>query len=165
VRTVLGDLAWTQGTAKLASVPIGYTLLRVHFNWGFNGYASALSEMGNSTNNVQVMGIVTTVGNGTEAVPNARTQSGNAAPPTQRWLYWEARAPRVLTYNADAELVTFGASDPGEPTQTKSMVSAKTVPAGSTLNVWASWAAAFPWDNSGDVHMWLYASLAYQPTA
>jgi hypothetical protein len=164
VRTVLGDLAWQSGHVQLAAVPRAYTLLRVHFQWGFEGYASALSEFGNSTMNVQVMGICTTVGTGTEAVPNARTQSGNQAPPTQRWIYWEARAPVVKTYSEAAELVTYSSSLAGEPTDTKAMVSAKTIPAGQTLNVWASWAAATAWDQTGSVHMWCYASLAYQPS-
>jgi hypothetical protein len=49
--------------------------------------------------------------------------------------------------------------------QTKAMVSAKTIPAGQTLNVWFSWAAARAWDATGNVNLWVWASLAYQPSA
>jgi hypothetical protein len=61
--------------------------------------------------------------------------------------------------------VNYNSSGPGEPVQTKAMVSAKTIPAGQTLNVWFSWAAARAWDATGNVNLWVWASLAYQPSA
>jgi hypothetical protein len=137
-------------------------LLRVHFGWGFYGDSSSTSNLQSLSQNLQVMGIVTTVGTGSETPPNARTQSGNVAPPLQRWIYWEARAPKVATYDATAQLVIWQDSGSQEPVQTKGMVSSKTVVAPNKLNVWASWAASGAWDASGTVNLWYYASLAYQ---
>jgi hypothetical protein len=114
--------------------------------------------------NIQIMGLCTTVGTGTETVPNARVNSQNQAPPTQRWLYWEGRAPVVSAAPDEADVVHWQATLPSEPTQTRAMVSAKTIPAGQTLNVWASWAAARAWEPSGTVQLWIWSAIAYQPS-
>lgn len=164
VRTVQAALSWQQGTSLIASVPRGDTLLRVHFGWGWYGDSTSTADLSAIAGNLQVMGLVTTVGTGSESVPNARTQAADQAPPTQRWVYWETRAPKIATYDATADLVTWQDSGAQEAVDTKGMVSAKTIPAGDTLNVWASWAAAAAWDSSGNVNLWYYASLLYQPS-
>lgn len=164
VRTVAADLDWTAGSGLIASIDQGYTLIRVHFGWGFYGDTSVTTDLQGVSQNLQVMGIVTTVGTGSETVPNARTESFDADPPTQRWIYWEARAPRLAALSGTTELAIWQDSGAQEPVDTKGMVSAKSVPSGETLNVWASWAAAAAWDSTGNVNLWYYASLMYQPS-
>lgn len=162
VRTVKSDLAWQIGFDLIASVPRGDTLVRVHFGWGFNGNTRSSAAVYDVERNLQVMGIVTTVGNGSETPPNARTQSGDQVPPTQRWIYWEGRAPRLVGWDSGGDVALWNDSGPQAIVDTKGMVSAKTIPAGDTLNVWASWAAATAWESNGRVNLWYWASLLYQ---
>ncbi len=164
-RTVQANLSYTSGTSLIASVPQGDTLLRVHFGWGFYGDTSTSADLAAVSQNLQVMGLVTTVGTGTESVPNARTAAGNASPPTERWIYWEGRAPRIAAYDATGMLALWQDSGSQEPVQSRGMVSAKSIPAGDTLNLWASWAAAGAWDASGSSNLWYYASVAWKPSA
>jgi hypothetical protein len=160
-RTVQANLSYTSGTSLIVSVPRGSTLLRVHFGWGFYGDTSSTADLAAVSTNLQVMGLVTTVGNGTETAPNARTASGNASPPTQRWIYWEGRAPKIAAFTSGGMIALWQDSGSQEPVQTKGMVSAKTIPSGDTLNLWASWAAAGTWDATGTAQVWYYASAAY----
>lgn len=162
VRTVQAGLTWTSGSSLIASVPRGSTLVRTHFAWGFNGNTRSSAAAIDTSDNIQVMGIVTTVGNGTETVPNARTAAGDAAPPTKRWIYWEGRAPNVVAWPGGEDLALWADSGPQAPVDTKGMVSAKTIAAGNTLNVWASWAAGGVWEANGQVNLWYWASLLYQ---
>lgn len=162
VRTVESGLTWISGSNKIAAISPGNTLLRVHFGWGFYGDTSTTADLQGVAQNLQVMGIVTTVGNGTETVPNARTASSDADPPTQRWVFWEARAPKLASHDSAGSLAVWQDSGSQEPVQTRGQVSGKTVASGSFLNVWASWAAAGAWDASGSVNLWFYASLLYQ---
>ena len=162
VRTVSANLAWSSGHSLIAAVPPGSTLERVHFGWGFNGNSRSTSALSDAYQNIQVMGIVTTVGTGTEHVPNARTESGDVAPPQRRWVYWEGRPPRVVGYDSGGDLVMWADNGAQAPVDTKGMVSAKTVPAGNSLNVWASWAAASAWEANAYINLWYWASLLYE---
>lgn len=162
VRTVQSGLDWTSGHSLIVGLPRGSTLLRIHFGWGFYGDSQTAADLESIAANLQVMGLVTTVGTGSESVPNARTQSADQAPPTQRWTYWEGRAPKIATYDGTANLVTWQDSGAQEQVDTKGQVSAKTIAVGDSLNVWASWAAGGAWDSSGSVNLWYYASLLYQ---
>lgn len=164
VRTVQAGLSWSAGHSLIASVPRGDSLLRIHFGWGFYGDTSSSTSLLNVAQNLQVMGIVTTVGNGTETVPNARTAAGNASPPTQRWVYWEGRAPKIAGIDDGLSLAIWQDSGAQEPVQTEAQVSAATIPAGDSLNVWASWAPGSAWDATGTVELWYYASLLYKPS-
>lgn len=162
VRTVQSDLSYASGSSLIASVPRGSTLLRVHAGWGFNGNTRSTAAIYDVERNIQVMGIVTTVGTGTESVPNARTQSGDQVPPAQRWIYWEARSPRLVGWDSGGDVALWNDSGAQAPVDTKGMVSAKTIPVGDTLNVWASWAAAGAWEGNGRVNLWYWASLLYE---
>ena len=163
VRTVQANLSWTTGSNKIAAISPGNTLLRIHFGWGFYGDTSTTTNLEDVSQNLMVMGLVTTVGNGSETPPNARTSSSDVSPPTQRWVFWEARAPRIAAHDSSGGVALWQDSGGQEPVQTKGMVSAKTIPSGDFLNVWASWAAAAAWDASGNVNLWFYASLLFQP--
>lgn len=164
VRTVDASLAWTSGTSLIASIPIGSTLRVGHFGWGFYGDTSTDTDLSAVSQNLQVMGLVTTVGNGSETAPNARTAAGNADPPTERWVYWEGRAPRLVAYDSAGTLALWADSGGQEPVETHGQVSAKSVPGGDTLNLWASWAAGSAWDATGTAKVWYYASIGYAPS-
>lgn len=163
IRSVNASLAWAAGHALIGSVPIGSTLKVVHFGWGFYGDTSTVANLQQVSANLQVMGICTTVGNGTESPPNARTAAGNQSPPAERWVYWEGRAPRIAAYDSAGSLVLWADSGGQEPVESHGQVSAAAVPAGDTLNIWASWAPGSAWDASGTATLWYYASIGYAP--
>jgi hypothetical protein len=165
VRTVQGELTFESGTSLIASIPRGDTLRALRFGWGFYGVAQQTADIGGVLATIQVFGLVTTVGNGSESVPNPRTDPGNADPPTERWLWWEARSPQIMSYSDAADAVWFRDTPRGEPTLVQSMVSAKTIAEGDTLNLWASWAAASGWDATGFADMWYWASVGYEPSS
>lgn len=162
VRTVQANLSWTSGTSLIANVTRGQTLVRIHFGWGFVGSTHATTDQLATASNLQVMGICSTVGNGTETPPNARTQSFDESPPSERWLWWEARAPVVASYDSGAEWITWRDSGAQTPVDAKGMVSAKTIPVGDTVNIWASWAASHGWEANESVNLWYWASLLFQ---
>lgn len=147
------------GTQILANIPAGNSLLRVHLRWGIVGNTSLDVDYQAISENIITLGLVTTIGNGTESVPNARTQASDQAPPTQRWVYWETRG--IIPTYVDASSGSVGWVDTGssEPTDTKGQVLATGIPGGDTLNLWASWAAPAAWDPSGGVVVWLGASI------
>lgn len=165
VRTVEGQLTFESGTSLIANIPRGDTLRALRFGWGFYGYSSQTANIESVLATIQVLGLVTTVGNGSESVPNPRTSPGNADPPTQRWLWWEARSPMIETYSDSADAVWYRDTPRTEATLVESMVSAKTIPSGDTLNLWASWAAASAWDGSGSAQLWYWASVGYETSS
>jgi hypothetical protein len=151
---------WAAGHQLLASVPSGDTIMRIRFGWGFEGYVSLTANLLAVSQNIQILGLVTTVGNGTEAVPNARTASSDAAPPTQRWLWWEGRSPRPnIVASPTADVVWCSDSPRSEADDAKGQVLATGIPAGQTLNLWASWAPAGAWDSTGDANLYMWASI------
>jgi hypothetical protein len=164
-RSAPAGLSWTANKQIIAAIPQGGVLRCVRFSWGFSGYTSQTANILQTLQQLMVFGIVTTVGNGTESVPNPRTAPNNAAPPTQRWLWWEGRAPQVESYSDSADAVFYRDTPQGEPTNVQSMVSGATIPSGDDLNVWASWAPPGPWDVSGQAELWLTASVGWTPPA
>lgn len=163
IRSVNAGLTWAAGHALVGSIPIGSTLKVVHFGWGFYGDSSTVADLAAISANLQVMGLCTTVGNGSETPPNARTAAGNQSPPLERWVYWEGRAPRISAYDSAGTLVLWADSGGQEPVESHGQVSAAAVPGGDTLNLWASWAPGTAWDASGTASLWYYASVGYAP--
>ena len=159
IRDTATSFDYNVGSQLLTSIAAGNSLLRVHLRWGIVGNTSIDVDYQSISENIITLGLVTTVGNGTETPPNARTAASDQAPPTQRWVYWETRGIRP-TY-LDATVGSVGWIDTGssEPTDTKGQVLATGLPEGDTLNLWASWAAAGAWDASGSVLLWLGASI------
>ncbi|HEV2225140.1 MAG TPA: hypothetical protein VGR84_19260 [Candidatus Acidoferrales bacterium] len=160
-RTVQAALPWAAGTSLLLAVPPGQTVLRIRFAWGFSGYTSPLASYAAVAQNAQVLGLCSVVSSATP--PNARTQSGDVAPPLQRWLWWEARVPRVSAYSNSGGVVTWENSRPQENVDVRSQVAAN-VPTGETLQIWASWAPAYVWDSSGAAYLWYTASVLTNTT-
>jgi hypothetical protein len=114
------------------------------------------------TSNLISFGLVTTIGNGTETPPNARTQSNNQAPPIERWLYWETRQMQPAVISIDGGVITWRDSGSTEQTDTHAEVLATGMADDDTLNLWASWAAPSTWDPTGVAQVWLGASVLYK---
>jgi hypothetical protein len=159
IRTVNTVPDWTTGTWLIASIPASLTISRIRFSWGFFITSPAVSDMTNFAFNAMAWGLVTTIGNGTETVPNPRLNPQDAAPPTQRWLWWEVRTPTVAAISEGAGVIAWRDSGPQEPTDAKGQVLATGIPGGDTLNLWASWAAAYGPDDDSDTMVWGAASV------
>lgn len=153
-RGVQAAQSYEFGFIRLVALTAGQTIVRNRFRWGFYADTTPLVDLLFVSENVMSFGLVTTIGDGTEAVPDARANSGDIDPPAQRWLYWETRAPIVTTLSQADGLVTWRDSGSTELTESRGMVKAPTMPGGSTLNLWASWSAPFAWDSSGSAQLW-----------
>jgi hypothetical protein len=150
---------WPVASVWLDAIPAGWSYIRVHFRWGMAGDTNSVVDLTGTTANLISMGLVTTIGNGTETPPNARTAANDADPPTQRWLYLETRALRAHLVDPDNDLVLWEDSGSTEFTDTKGQVLATGLPAGDTLNLWFSWAAPVSWDPSGQAQIWCTWSI------
>jgi hypothetical protein len=154
-----GASSWTSGSFWMNAIPAGQTLLRTRFSWGFTITTRALTDPGNTQFNAVIFGIVTTIGNGTEAVPDPRAAPDDAAPPTRRWLWWELRWPVMTAIDEAADVIHWRDSGPQGPVDTQGQVLATGIPGGDTLNVWAAWAPAFGLDSPSDSVIWVDASM------
>lgn len=137
----------------------GDSYLRVHIRWGFHLDAPVTTDIQSICSNIVSFGLATTIGNGSETRPNARSGSGDVAPPTQRWIYWETRAPVVTAIDQSAGVMTFRDSGSGEPTDTKGQVLATGLPGGDSLNLSSIWAAASTFDSSVNTTIWVSLSI------
>lgn len=162
VRSISGSNSYDQGTALLGRLNPGQSYVRVHFRWGVYGDTTAITDIEAVASNAISFGLVTTIGDTTETVPNARTGSDDVAPPTQRWIYWETRLVVPTIISVDAGVIIYADSGSTEPTDTKGQVLATGFSSPDTLNLWASWAAEFAWDTSGIARVWLAASVLYK---
>jgi hypothetical protein len=158
LRALNVSAAWTGGTWLLASIPAGDTLVRLRFSWGFNIDSPALTDMQNLASNVFAFGWVTTVGNGSEPVPPAKTSPGDAAPPLQRWLHWEVRQPVVSAIDERAGVIAWRDSGPQDRMDSRGQVLASPIPAGQFLNLWASWEGNYGLDPEDNVSIWMGVS-------
>lgn len=145
----------------MCAIPSGSTYRRVRFSWGFAGTTPAITDMGNMAYNLLTMGLVTTIGDGTETPPNPVTASGDASPPTERWVWWESRQPVVCGLDELAGVAAWRDSGPQEAVDVKTQVLATGIPGGDTLNLWASWAADNDWDTEGAVTVWVSTSVLF----
>jgi hypothetical protein len=164
-RSRVSGQPWGPAYQLLGSVPRGSTLRTIRFSWGFFGFTSQTANVLNALGNGQVLGICTVVGNGSEAPPNPVTDPNNQDPPTERWLWWEYRAPQVQTYSDSADAVWYRDTPLGEPTNVQSMVSAAGIAEGDALGVFASWAPTGSWDSSGTAELWVAMSIGYTTSA
>lgn len=150
------------GRVLLGKLSNGQTYVRIHFRWGFYGDTSTIVDMDSIASNLQTFGICTTIGDGTETPPNPLVTANDVDPPTQRWLYWEPRAPVPRIISDAANVIAWTDGPINEETDIRSQVLATGLPAGDTLNLWASWGAPNPWDASGNAHVWAGASVLYK---
>jgi hypothetical protein len=144
------------------AISAGDSYLRVHLRWGFQFDCPLENDIQNLSECLVSFGLVTTIGNGSETPPNPRTDgSPDVDPPTQRWIYWETVAPVLEVINEAAGVMVFRGAASTEWTQTKGQVLATGLPAGDSLNLWASWDAPFDWAaaSGGNVLVWHSCSI------
>lgn len=147
----------------MCAIANGSTYRRVRWSWGFAGVTADVVDISGIIANPLTVGLVTTFGNGTETPPNPVTASGDAAPPTLRWLWWEQRQPIPIAVDHNAGIITWRDSGAQEIPDVKSQVLATGAPAGDTLNLWFSIASATggSWDASGSVRIWVATSVLF----
>lgn len=150
--------SWTGGTWLLASLAAGLKIHRLRFTWGFTIDTPALTDMQNVAFNLMAFGWVTTVGNGSEPVPPAKTSPGDAAPPLQRWLWWETRAPVVTAISEASGVISWRDSGPQDQQDGRGQVLASPLPPGDTLNLWASWEGNYGLDAEDNACIWMGVS-------
>lgn len=141
------------------AIPAGQTYERIRFSWGFYLDTPALTDMQNVAFNVVNWGLVTTIGNGSETPPNPNTASGDAAPPTQRWLWWETRQPIPTAIDEAANVISWRDGGVQSPNDARGAVLAAGIPAGDTLNLWASWSGQYGLPDDTNVVVWMGASI------
>lgn len=141
------------------AISAGDSYMRVHLRWGFHLDAPDTTDIESICSNLVTLGLVTTIGNGSETRPNARSGSGDAAPPTQRWIFWETRAPVVSAIDHAAGVMTFRDSGSTEPTDTKGQVLATGIPGGDSLNLSSVWASASAFDATINPVIWVSMSI------
>lgn len=161
VRQIGSAQGWHSGVSLQAFIPSGSTYRRVRFSWGFTGHTDSIIALQPMMGNLLVMGLVTTIGNGSEHVPDAISESFDAAPPTQRWIWWGSRAAVPIAVDQAANVITWRDSGPDQPVDSKVNVLATGIPGGDNLNLWASWNVSNGWDASGDVEIWVSTSVLY----
>lgn len=154
VRGTNASSLWFADTQAIGAMSAGETLVRARFRWGFYGDTAFMTDLNAVSNNIRSWGIVTTIGNGTETVPNARTAANNASPPAQRWVYWETRAPTISAVDVAGNYVAWRDSGSSEMTESRGQVKAPNMSPGDQMNIWVSQAAAFSWDPSGSTTTW-----------
>lgn len=154
---------YNQGWIQIATVPSGQTIKRIRWSWGFNGVTSDVVDFGNVMSNPQVVGLVTVIGNGSEIPPSPVSAPGDAAPPTQRWLWIETRQPVAIAVDHNAGVVSWRDSGPQEIPDVQSQVLATGIPGGDNLDLWFRWQSltGAAWDASGNATLWYYASVLF----
>lgn len=142
--------------AKLNS---GQSVLRSHLAWGFGGYTWTRLFPTAVQGTVMALGMVTTVGNTLETVPDPTTATGNASPPTQRWLWWQVRAATCVSWDSANNSAIWQSTPAEEPSSTEGQVVAPSgMGTGNTLNVWITWRPLAAWDSSGQAVLWVKTS-------
>lgn len=142
------------------AITAGNSYLRVHIRWGFHIDTPAEYDISTFSQNLVSLGLATTIGNGTEARPDARSGAWpDQAPPTQRWIYWETRAPVVSAVDGASGVITWRDSGATEPTSTKGQVLAAGLGAGDSLNLSSCWASAEAYDTVVNAALWVSLSI------
>lgn len=141
------------------AISAGNSYIRCHIRWGFYLDCPVTTDFAGVAANIVTLGLVTTVGNGSESRPNARTQAADQAPPTQRWIYWETRSPVMTALDEAAGVASWRDSGATEPSDTKGQVLATGIPAGDSLNLSTSWAAAGDFDSAVNAVLWVSLSI------
>lgn len=148
----------------MCAIPSAATYRRVRFSWGFAGVTADVVDVAAIMANTLVVGVCTTIGNGSETPPNPAVSSGDAAPPTQRWLHWEIRQPIPTAVDHASGMITWRDSGPQEIPDIQTPVLATGIPVGDTLNMWFVWQSTpfIAWDISGSAKVWVGSSVLYK---
>lgn len=135
----------------------------MHFSWGFSAFSSTTDNLMNLSQSVVGFGINTLIGNGSETPRYPLDNPLNFAPPTQRWLWWEVRAPKILSFDSAGGTVWWGDSARPEADDSRAQVTATGLGAGQNLDVWATWQASADWPGDGLSQLWWAVSFLLAP--
>ena len=158
-QTNLYDRGWWW----LCAIASGSTYRRVRFSWGFAGFTARTTDLWATAQNIVVAGICTTVGNGTEVPPSPFATPNDVDPPTQRWIWREARQPVAMSIDEAGDTVSWRDSGHQEIPDVQVPVLATGIPGGDTLNLWFTYQApGGAWDSTGEQELWVDASVLYK---
>lgn len=144
----------------LATLQTGQTLKRIRFTWGSTTVVESYSDLIGLIGAPILLGIVTTIGDGLEPVPDPAFEAGDANPPSERWLWYEGRAMYPTAFSQSATGTDIATTEPAsEPGDVKAMVRAPAMPAGEFLHVWAVGSSDFSWPSAIDWFTWGTASV------
>lgn len=126
---------------RLAALSPGNSILRVRFGFKADGFwtnpgAGTQTEIMASFSNTTSFGLVTTIGNGTETVPSPVLHPGDAAPPTQRWIYLATNSMSFIDMSGTSSTWPVGFSSPFMDVQSEAQVLATGFSSPETLNLW-----------------------------
>jgi hypothetical protein len=125
------------------AIGAGNTYLRYHIRWGWQLDCPVDVDVQTLSTGLIYFGLVTTVGDGTEVPPGARTDAWpDIDPPMQRWVYWECTAPVVELVSVEAGYMIWRGAASTEVTSSKGQVANTGTPEGETLNLFTSWDCA-----------------------
>ena len=115
----------------------GQAIRRVHFGWTANAVGNGYADLFATVNEQILAGLVTTVGDGDEFPPDPLFQPENIAPPTERWLWWEARAMRIDAFpQVDTGAWSCSTVDPAQPTDAEGQVRVPQLVPPDVVNLW-----------------------------
>lgn len=153
-------ISTTQANVGLDGIAAGLSYVRVRFGWWFGGTTSTSVVVPSIMAQPVVVGICTTIGNGTEPKPDPIDFPNDEAPPSERWIWHERRWPQVVAWDAAGATVIWQSSPPQEVVDTKGQVLAPgTMGAGNTLNCWFVARCAENWDTSGAANLFGFANV------
>lgn len=157
VRGSAGGTGLATGSAKMAVVPRGGILRRVHYGWSVRAVTSTRYSALNIFDTAIAVAILTGYPDTSYVVPNVFTTSGNGATPQQHFLRWEIRRLEPITWGTDLDdVVTWKDSGPVEATDDRAPVTAAT-PAGQNLGIYVAWSPTrtdFPGAGYANVLAW-----------
>lgn len=144
----------------LATLETGQTLKRIRFTWGSTTVVGSYSDLISLIGAPVLFGIVTTIGDGLEPVPDPAFEAGDANPPAERWLWYEGRAMYPTAFSQSSTGTSIATTEPAsEPGDVKAMVRAPVMAEGDFLHVWAVGSSDFTWPSAIDWFTWGTASV------
>jgi hypothetical protein len=133
---------WGGGAFLLAQIPAGGTLRRIHFGlditaWITVNAADNQHSIDVALSNPLLYGILSKVGNGTEALPAPDPPATDPSPPESRWLHWGAVFPVPQSWQPSAPAsYVFSGNAHWDYKDTKGQVKATAIPPGDFLDIW-----------------------------
>lgn len=147
---------------KMATVPRGGILRRVHYGWTCRAVTSTRYSALDLLDTQIAVAVITGWPDTSYAVPNVLTTTANGTTPQQHFLRWEVRSLEPTTWGSGLDdVVTWKDSGPVEATDDRAPITAAT-PVGDNLGVYLAWSPTrtdFP--GAGYVSLAVWWSLMY----
>lgn len=149
-------------SVKMAAIPQGGILRRIHYGWACRAVTSTRYSALNVLDTQVAVAVITGYPDNTYVVPNVLAVTTNGVAPQQHFLRWELRSFEPTTWGSNEDdVVTWKDSGPVEATDDRAPITAAT-PAGQSLGVFLAWAPTrtdFP--GAGYVSTAMWWSLMY----